>query len=252
MECFFRVEHKKKALWCKLIDNEYYELEGSIYANKARISKRPLKSRDFRFLPPCDGQKVIGLAYNYKGLVGKKKHYDEPLFFFKSPTGLLGHKGKIVYPDFSHTLWIEAELAIIIGKKGKNVSEREADKYILGYTCANDVTCLNVLGRDWHLARSKGIDTFAPLGPCLVKGLDTADLKISSYINDKISQDSRTSDRVLNDRQTVSLISRFVTLFPGDVIMTGTPAGAREAIVTRNDIIKIVIEGIGSLINYVS
>jgi len=148
-------------------------------------------------------------------------------------------------------MWHEVELAIVIRTQGKNIPIKEAGNYILGYTCGNDITCENILSRDWHLARSKGLDTFCPLGPFLVKNVSTDNLRLRSYINESITQESYTSDRIMNDMEIVSLISKYVTLFPGDVILTGTPAGATDAIISPGDTIKVEIENIGSLINYV-
>ncbi len=251
MEKFAKVNYHGKIKWCKVIEDNYYELADSIYKENPRVKRQPLDQTGIRFLPPCDGQKVIGLAYNYKGLVGKKENYDEPLFFFKSPTGLIGHRESIIYPGFAQKVWQEVELAIIVKAKCKNVPVEEAHRYILGYTCGNDITCENILNRDWHLARSKGLDTFCPLGTFLVKDINTENLRLTSYINGRVTQDSYTSDRIINDVETVSLISRYVTLFPGDVILTGTPAGAVNAVISPGDIIKVEIESIGILENSV-
>ena len=107
------------------------------------------------------------------------------------------------------------------------------------------------MNRDWHLARSKGIDTFAPIGPFLVKDLNCEDLEIKSSINGKITQKSRTSDRILNDHQCVELVSKYFTLFPGDIIFSGTPAGATDAVIKPGDEVKIEIENIGTINNKV-
>lgn len=251
MEKFAKISYQGKIKWCKIIEDNYYELVDSIYKKNTRISEQPLDQSVIRLLPPCDGQKVLGLAYNYKGLVGRKENYDEPLSFFKSPTGLIGHGESIIYPSFAQKVWQEVELAVVIKNEGKNIPVREADKYILGYTCGNDITCENILNRDWHLARSKGLDTFCPLGPFLIKGVNTGNLRLRSYINGRVTQDSYTSDRIINDAEAVSLISRYVTLYPGDVILTGTPAGAVSAIISPGDIIRVEIENIGTLENSV-
>lgn len=251
MERFAKVDYRGNVKWCKIIDEEYYELNGSIYDENPGVRNKPLNLSDIRLLPPCDGNKILGLAYNYKGLVGKRDNYDEPLFFFKSPTGLIGHEGTVIYPDYAQKVWHEVELTIVIKTKGKNIPIKEAGNYILGYTCGNDITCENILNRDWHLARSKGLDTFCPLGPFLIKGVNTENLRLRSYINGRVTQDSYTSDRIINDVETVSLISRYVTLFPGDVILTGTPADAVNAVISPGDIIKVEIESIGILENSV-
>jgi len=251
MEKYAKISYKGKIRWVKFLNGKWYELQESIYCKNPKVSAIPIRCSKISFLPPAEDSKVIALAYNYKSLIGKKDDYDEPLFFFKSITGLIGHNDYVIYPEFGNKVWIEAELAIVIGHKGKNIPIAEADNYILGYTCGNDITCENILNRDWHLARSKGLDTFCPLGPYLVKDIDTRSLAIRSYINENIAQDSNTSDRVLNDKESVSLLSKYITLFPGDVILTGTPKGATDAIINKGDEIKIEIENIGTLTNFV-
>jgi len=249
MNKFCKLLHEGETAWYQEIERTYYRLAGEIFDNAPRVDPNPVIMEGPCFLPPFEGQKVIALAYNYKSLVGEESKYDEPLVFFKAPSSVVGHQGTVLYPEFSNNVWIEAELTIVIGKEVKNISVEDADEYILGYTCGNDITAENILGRDWHLARAKGLDTFCPVGPYLVKDIDTSDLRISSYINGKMTQDSRTSDRVLNDRESVALVSKYFTLFPGDIILTGTPKGATEAIVKPGDEVRIEIQNIGTLIN---
>ena len=249
---FAKIFYDNKARWCQVVDGEYYELKNSIYDDIPQLSASPIRSPEkIRLLAPCDACKVIALAYNYKGLVGEKKSYDEPLVFFKSLSGLVGHKALVIYPSFGKKVWQEVELAIVIKIGGKNIPVDKASDHILGYTCGNDVTCENILSRDWHLARSKGLDTFCPLGPYLVKGLDTSQLRLKSYINGRISQDSTTADRIMNDQEAVALASRYFSLSPGDVILTGSPAGATDAVISPGDVIKVEIESIGALMNNV-
>jgi 2-keto-4-pentenoate hydratase/2-oxohepta-3-ene-1,7-dioic acid hydratase in catechol pathway len=248
---FCKLFHENEAAWYQEIEGKYYQLTGEIFDNVPEVNPNPVNLKKPRFLPPFGGQKVVGLAYNYKGLVGETDNYDEPLVFFKSVMSLVGHEDSVIYPEFVEKVWQEVELAIVIKSRCKNVSVEDADEYILGYTCGNDITAENILGRDWHLARAKGLDTFCPLGPYLIKNIDTSDLRISSYINGKMTQDSRTSDRVLNDRESVALVSKYFTLYPGDIILTGTPKGATEAIVKPGDEVRIEIQNIGTLINKV-
>jgi 2-keto-4-pentenoate hydratase/2-oxohepta-3-ene-1,7-dioic acid hydratase in catechol pathway len=203
--------------------------------------------RQFRHLAPCAPEKVIGLAYNYKSLVGHRSRYDEPLFFLKSPTSICGQATAIPYPDFSDKVWVEVELGIVIKKDCFRVSVEEAGDYILGYTIGSDVTAENICGRDWHLARSKALDGFAPAGPYLVMDVQTDDLELATHINGKEFQRGRTSDRIVNDREAVSLLSRFVTLRAGDLILTGTPAGARDSIVKPGDVVTHRIQHLGEL-----
>ena len=202
---------------------------------------------ELTFYPPSDPIKIIGLAYNYKSLVGVRETYEEPLFFLKSPTSACAHKARVPYPAFATKVWVEAELGVIVKARCRNVSVEEAEDYILGYTIGSDVTAENIHGRDWHLARSKALDSFAPLGPFLVTDLDTTDLEIGTRINGRLSQHGRTSDRIVNDREAISLVSQFLTLNQGDVILTGTPAGARDSVVKGGDVVAHWIEGIGEL-----
>ena len=210
------------------------------------------KIHELDYFNPVKTNKVIGLAYNYKSLVKKKDNYEEPLIFLKSNTSLIFNQENIVIPSNFKKTWIEAELCIVIKKKAKNIHHNDAKDYILGYTCGNDVTSNNIAGRDWHLARSKAVDTFAPIGPYLVEDIDTSNLKIQSFINGKKTQDSFTSDRILNDYQCLELVSKYITLYPGDVIFTGTPAGATDAVVKPGDKVNIEIENIGILENNIS
>ena len=249
MKKYARVLLNGKCIWVQYLDGNAFELTEPIFNDNPEIKGDPLQQDSFAILPPYFGQKVIALAYNYKSLVGEESKYDEPLVFFKAPSSVVCHQGAVLYPEFSNNVWIEAELTIVIGINARNISVEDADEYILGYTCGNDITAENILGRDWHLARAKGLDTFCPVGPYLIKDIDTSDLQISSYINGKVAQDSRTSDRVLNDRESVALVSKYFTLFPGDIILTGTPAGATEAIVKPGDEVRIEIQNIGTLIN---
>ena len=203
----------------------------------------------FDYFKPPFKNKVIGLAFNYKSLVSEKNKDQEPLIFLKSSTSLIFNNDEIIYNKIFNKIWIEAELCIIIGKEGKNIKAQNAKDYILGYTCGNDVTAENILNRDWHLARSKGSDTFAPIGPKIINGLDTSNLRIQSFINGIKKQDSTTSDRILNDYECVELVSTFMRLIPGDIIFTGTPAGATDAIVKPGDKVTIEIERIGKITN---
>jgi len=237
--------------WALIKGNYVYRIIDSIYNQSPKIDQKPINIDILKKLVPFEGNKIIGLGYNYKSLVGKKKDFDEPLIFFKSPASIVGHNGNVYYPDNSKKIWIESELTIVIRKKGKNISLSQANEYILGYTCGNDITTENIHNRDWHLAISKGLDTFAPVGPYIIQGIDTNDLGIQSSINGKIAQKSRTSDRILNNQECVALVSKYFTLNPGDIIMTGTPAGARDAIVHPGDEVVVEIENIGRLKNYI-
>jgi 2-keto-4-pentenoate hydratase/2-oxohepta-3-ene-1,7-dioic acid hydratase in catechol pathway len=163
---------------------------------------------------------------------------------------VIGPYENIVYPARSYRVDYEAELGVVIGKKTKDISEDKAEEYILGYTCFNDVTARDLQGKDKQFTRSKGFDTFAPTGPWIETELDPANLKVESYLNGELRQSGTTADLVFSAFQLVSFISKVMTLLPGDVIATGTPAGIGPMQV--GDTIEIVVEGIGTLSNRVS
>jgi len=251
MKKYARFDKEGDVFWAFIRDDYAYRLIDSIYNQDPEIDEKPMDINKLKILAPFEGSKVIGLGYNYKSLVGKKSGLEEPLIFFKSPDSIVAHNGKVIYPKYCKKIWIESELAIIIRKKGKDIPLSQANEYILGYSCGNDITSENIHNRDWHLALSKGLDAFAPLGPYLIQGIDTNDLNIQSSINGKITQKSKTSDRILNNQECVALVSKYFTLNPGDIIMTGTPAGATDAVVKPGDEVLVEIENIGCLRNYI-
>jgi len=252
MKKFIRYQFNKKAFYGEIINNTIFELKGNfISTNSIKYAGNKLKLKDVNLLPPVEPSKIICLAYNYKDLVGKLKKYKEPLLFSKPITSLLAPNKKILISNKTKT-WTEVELAIIVGKKCKKANILKAKRSIFGYTIANDVTMKNIANRDHHLLRSKGCDTFCPLGPWIITNIDTHDLNLTNRINGKIFQISKTSNRILNDAESLSLVSNFVTLYPGDVILTGSPANAMNSIIKKNDKVEMTIENIGTLKNIVS
>ena len=251
MKKFARFNLSGDVFWALVEGSNVFRVFDPIYSQTPEINQKPININKLKIVAPFEGNKVIGLGYNYKGLVGRKSHFDEPLIFLKSPESVVAHNGDVIYPQHCKKIWIEAELTIVIGTKGKNIPLSQADEYILGYTCGNDITAKNIHDRDWHLAVSKGLDTFAPVGPYLIQDIDTNDLDIRSSINGKTTQESRTSDRILNNQECVALVSKYFTLNPGDLIMTGTPAGATDAVVQPGDEVVVEIENIGRLKNYI-
>ncbi len=193
------------------------------------------------------GKNVFGLAYNYKDLVGYKDVYEEPLLFIKTANSTCPHGTTIYLPDRFERVWVEVELVIVISKICRNISVKEAKDYIFGYTIGSDITAQNIHSRDHHLARSKAIDDFAPIGPWIETDLETDNLQLVTKINDVIYQSGNTKDRILNDFESVSLLSRFFTLYPGDIILTGTPANAMNSLIKPGDKVVHSIENLGEL-----
>ena len=195
--------------------------------------------------------KIIAVGLNYRD------HAEElrmpipknPILFIKPSTSVIEDGESIIYPPEVKELHYEAELAIVIGKKAKNVEAKDALSVIEGYACANDVTAREQQRADVQWTRSKSYDTFCPLGPKIVKNLDPNNLEIKLYLNGELKQSSNTSNMIFKAEELVSFISHVMTLLPGDVIMTGTPPGVGE--MKRGDIVEVEIEGIGKLINKV-
>ena len=203
-------------------------------------------------LAPCRPSKVVAVGLNYRSHADEIKMPlpDEPLLFLKPPTAVIGPGDAIIYPSMSRRVDYEAELGVIIGAVAKNVSEKEAHRYILGYTCFNDVTARDLQGKDTQFTRSKSFDTFAPMGPWIETALDPCNLTVQSYLGGALKQSGTTADLVFSVDRLLAFISRVMTLLPGDVIATGTPAGIGPMRI--GDTVEIVVEGIGRLRNTVA
>ncbi|MFC1559544.1 fumarylacetoacetate hydrolase family protein [Candidatus Margulisiibacteriota bacterium] len=195
--------------------------------------------------------KIIAVGLNYKDHARELKMHipGEPIIFMKPNTAVIGHMDDIIYPKMSAHVDYEAELAVIIKEKAKNISEKEAKKYIFGYTCANDVTARDLQKKDGQWTRAKSFDTFCPLGPVVVDKINPDKLSIKMYLNGEVVQNSNTSNMIFNVSKIVSFISSVMTLLPGDVILTGTPAGIGK--LKPGDMAEVEISGIGKLTNQV-
>ncbi len=201
---------------------------------------------------PTVPSKIVAIGQNYAKHAQEmgKPIPKEPLIFLKPVSALNGHDSPIILPADSEEVHHEAELALIIGKTLKNVSEAEAADGIWGASCFNDVTARDVQRREIQHTRAKGYDTFACLGPWIVRGLDLNDLRVSCRVNGQLRQDGRTSDMVFKPAALVSFISKIMTLVPGDVVSTGTPSGVGK--LEAGDVVEVEIEGVGVLRNPVA
>jgi 2-keto-4-pentenoate hydratase/2-oxohepta-3-ene-1,7-dioic acid hydratase in catechol pathway len=209
-----------------------------------------LSLEDLTLLPPSQPSKIVCVGLNYVKHAQELKMPlpDEPILFLKPPSAILAPGGQIVYPSSSIQMDYEGELAFVIGKRCRNVSADEAEKYILGYTCFNDVTARDLQRKDGQWTRAKSFDTFAPFGPWIGK-IDPSDADIKTRVNGKLVQDSNTSDLIFSVPRLVQFISAVMTLEPGDVIATGTPPGVGQ--LQKGDLVEVEIEGIGVLKNSV-
>jgi 2-keto-4-pentenoate hydratase/2-oxohepta-3-ene-1,7-dioic acid hydratase in catechol pathway len=210
--------------------------------------------REVRLLCPVEPSKIILVGLNYYTHVQHSQSAKEapknPVLFLKPPSALLPPGGDIVYPDGVDRVDYEAELALVIGKKGRAVPMENAAEHIFGYTCLNDVTARNIQKADGQWTRGKGFDTFCPIGPHVVRGVNASDLAVEAYLNGQRKQSGRTSGMIFSIPFLVNFISTVMTLIPGDVISTGTPEGIDP--MQRGDTIEVRIEKIGSLINRIA
>jgi 2-keto-4-pentenoate hydratase/2-oxohepta-3-ene-1,7-dioic acid hydratase in catechol pathway len=233
-------------------------------ASKLDLDRASLPIRDLRFLAPISRPpKIICLGLNYVDHAEEqgKSPPHEPVIFMKPHTTIIGPNENIVKPKRVKHLDYEGELAIVIGRKCKNIPVEAADSYIFGYTILNDVSARDIQFKDKQWTRAKSFDTFAPTGPCITTSLqmrDLSNLSIRTWVNHEIRQDSTTSKMVLNTFEIVYHLSQVMTLEPTDIIATGTPAGVGFAMkpepkfLQSGDVVKIKIEGIGTLINRVA
>ncbi|WP_375000265.1 fumarylacetoacetate hydrolase family protein [Aeromicrobium sp. CTD01-1L150] len=207
---------------------------------------------DVRLLAPViPRSKVVGVGRNYaKHAVELGNDVPEhPLVFLKPNTSVIGPGDPIVYPEQTQDLHYEGELAVVIGRICKDVSVEDAPKVIFGYTVGNDVTARDLQRSDDQWARAKGFDTFCPLGPWIETNLDPADLRVTTELDGDLRQDGRTGDMVFSVADIIAYVSEFMTLLPGDVILTGTPEGVGP--MQAGERVSVSVEGIGTLTNQV-
>jgi len=227
------------------------KIEGDIFDDFRRLEAN-VNLEDLSILPPTKPSKIICIGRNY--IAHAKEHNVEvpelPLIFLKPPSSIIGKGQNIILPPQSQQVEHEAELAVIIGKKCRWVELKNADKVIFGYTIANDVTARDLQRRDGQWTRAKGFDTFCPIGPWIETVFDPADALISCYVNGEMRQMGSTRDMVFNIKQLIVFISSIMTLYPGDIILTGTPSGV--GILKPGDILETSIEGIGHLKNFIT
>jgi len=204
------------------------------------------------FLPPVVPSKIVCVGRNYAEHA-KELGNDapaEPIIFLKPPSALLPPGGTIVRPPQSQRVDYEGELAIVIGKEARNVSRDNWRDVVIGFTCANDVTARDLQKKDVQFTRAKSFDTFCPLGPWIVTELDPSHLAISTTVNGETKQSGNTWQMIFPCDVIVEFVTSVMTLLPGDVILTGTPAGVGP--LNAGDVVEVTIEGIGTLRNVVA
>jgi 2-keto-4-pentenoate hydratase/2-oxohepta-3-ene-1,7-dioic acid hydratase in catechol pathway len=193
--------------------------------------------------------KVVGIGVNYRAHAVEmgKGLPEEPLMFLKPPSAIVGNGDAIERPGGYERVDYEGELGVVIGRRARHVPVEQALEFVAGFTCVNDVTVRDLQKKDGQWARAKGFDTFCPVGPRVVPGLDPKNLRITTRVNGVVKQDSSTSDLIFDVPTLIAFVSRHMTLEEGDLITTGTPSGVGNLAV--GDVVEIEIEGIGVLKN---
>ena len=216
-------------------------INGTIFHDYS-LSAETENINDVAILPPVLPSKIIGFRKNYNG---KREEIGEPKIFMKPQSSVIAHNENIILPK-NEIVKIEGELAVIIGKKAKNVAECHALQHILGYTIANDITAQQK-ETDLNVTMGKFFDTFTPLGPYIVTDIDVSNIMINTYKNGELVQSGSTKNMIFDIIYQISYLSHIMTLLPGDIILTGTPNAAVE--VQHNDKIDITIDNLGTLTN---
>jgi len=223
-------------------------LSGTFFENPVPTGGE-VGASEVRLLAPVIPSKVVAVGRNYVAHAQELGNEvpEEPLIFLKPSTSVIGPGDPVPLPPQSRRVDHEAELAVVIGRVCRGVTEEEAPKFVLGYTCGNDVTARDLQEKDDQWTRAKGFDGFCPLGPWVETELDPSDLEVACRVNGEVRQAGRTSAMAFPPAALVSYVSRVMTLLPGDVILTGTPAGIGP--LSAGDEVEVEVEGIGVLAN---
>jgi 2-keto-4-pentenoate hydratase/2-oxohepta-3-ene-1,7-dioic acid hydratase in catechol pathway len=252
-----RYQNKNEIYYGIVEDDEILQLSSNfteIVNDDLKYDGVKVKLNDVTLLAPVTPTKVVNFGWTYTEHAketGGQANLKEPFLFLKPTSSLIPDKGEIILPsnDLTTQVEMEGEVALIVGKRGKNIKEEEALDYIFGCTIFNDVTARDLTKTDPQFTRGKGFDTFGPLGPWIVKGLDPTNLQIVTTLNGKVVQDGNTNQMSLSIPFLISWISQVMTLEPGDVLATGSPSGSCP--MKSGDVVSIEVEKIGKLCNYV-
>ena len=253
MTRFFRIDYQGRPRHVIARGNEWRLLEGDLFgAHEAGDAVSP---EGHRLLAPVEPSKIVAVGLNYKDHAAEqnKPLPAEPMIFIKPSTSVIGPGDPIVIWEGIGRVDHEAEAGIVIGSQAWHVAEEDAHEYVFGVTCVNDVTARELQRKDIQFTRAKGFDTFAPVGPCIAVGLDyerPAGLAVEGWVNGTRRQASTTRELIFPIRKLIAFISSVMTLLPGDIISTGTPAGIGP--IVPGDRVTITVEGVGELTNPVA
>jgi 2-keto-4-pentenoate hydratase/2-oxohepta-3-ene-1,7-dioic acid hydratase in catechol pathway len=250
MAAIGRFQKDDEIFYAKVVDGELFRLHGDVFGSPT-FDKKATPRKGVKTLVPVVPSKIIAIGLNYADHVREMGHQmpKEPLFWLKATTSLLPDGGKIEIPFREHRTDFEAELAIVIARKIRNVSPAFAPRYIWGYTAAQDISDRHIQKADGQWARCKSFDTFTPLGPFVETKIDPSELSIQQFQNGQLRQNSNTSQLIFKPADIVSFVSTNMTLLPGDVILTGTPSGVGP--IQSGDKLEVRIQGLSPLFNTV-
>jgi len=245
---YARVRHGEHILFGELF-GDVFEVINPGHGVDAPNPGSTLPAAGLQYLAPVTPSKIVAIALNYRAHAAemKKPIPEEPMFFLKPSTAIIAAGSPIVLPPESADVHHEAELGLVLAKPLHRASVEEAKKSLLGVTCVNDVTARDIQRRQNHYTRAKGYDTFCPIGPFVVGGVDPLDLRVRLRVNGEVRQDGRTSDMIFGPWELLSFVSHIMTLLPGDVVSTGTPPGVGP--MRAGDIVEVDIDNVGLLRN---
>ena len=247
----YRFKHKNKSSWGVLKEENLFPVAGSIF--RTFITKeKGIPISEVVILPPVKPSKIVAVGRNYQSHANEMKNPipEEPLIFLKPPSAVVGHNEIIIYPRMAKRVDFEGELAVVVKRKARLLEDEDrVEDYILGYTCFNDVTARDLQQKDGQFTRAKSFDTFAAVGPCIATDVDPSRLRLKTFLNGKLKQSSSTGNLIFPVPYLVRFISRIMTLCPGDIIATGTPAGVGP--MSPGDRVDVQVDGIGTLSNTV-
>lgn len=234
-----------------ILEDKIGAIEGDIYGEYRRLEAETTLA-SLKLLAPAQPSKILCVGRNF--VAHAKEHAAEvpkvPLIFMKPPSAIINPGDTIILPPQSQQIEHEAELVVVIGRRGRNVTAEEAQDYIFGYTVGNDVTARDLQKSDGQWTRAKGFDTFCPFGPWIDTKFDASDALVTCKVSGQPRQMASTRDMVFNVNTLIAFISSVMTLEPGDLIFTGTPAGVGP--LKPGDVVEVEIEGLGKLSNPVA